>query len=171
MRDAGWRRRARTLDILDLELQLGLPTLYCCEDAHAQGSRLLLAPARPRRKPRDLWIADRNFCTTAFLAGLAQRKAAPSSVSTARRCPGRSRAKRKRVGRIDEGAVYEQRPWPKDARAVETGGGSGGDTVLDKPTCDGDTEIHLITNLPSRAAAKRVGAGLPRGVGPSSSCS
>jgi hypothetical protein len=59
------------------------------------------------------------------------------------------------VGRIDGGVVYEQRLWLTD--------GAGGERevrrvtlVLDQPTSDGDTEIHLLTNLPSRVSGKRV---------------
>src|SRR5262249_23947010 len=64
-------------------------------------------------------------------------------------------SKRKRVGRIDEGVVYEQRLWLKDGAGGELEGRRV-TLVLGEPASDGDTEIHLITHLPSRVSAKRV---------------
>ncbi|MGA7815344.1 MAG: hypothetical protein WCA53_20960, partial [Caballeronia sp.] len=39
-----------------------------CEDAHAQG-RSLIDQVLPGVEPGDLWIADRNFCTTRLVFG------------------------------------------------------------------------------------------------------
>jgi hypothetical protein len=58
---------------------------------------------------------------------------------------------RKAKGRCDTGSVYEQRLRLRNAqgqvRVVRRITG-----VLDQPTRDGDTEIHLLTNLPVRKA-------------------
>ena len=43
-----------------------------CEDGHTQ-ERKLLDQIWPLVHKRDLWIADRNFCTTKFLSGVAAR--------------------------------------------------------------------------------------------------
>ena len=43
-----------------------------CEDGHAQ-ERALLAEVLPLVQPRDVWVADRNFCTTGFLFAIAAR--------------------------------------------------------------------------------------------------
>src|SRR3954463_5957559 len=43
-----------------------------CEDAHAQ-ERSLIAQVLPGVEPGDLWIADRNFCTTRLVFGTMAR--------------------------------------------------------------------------------------------------
>jgi hypothetical protein len=43
-----------------------------CEDGHAQ-ERALLDAILPLVQPKDVWVADRNFCTTNFLFGIAAR--------------------------------------------------------------------------------------------------
>ena len=45
-----------------------------CEDGHAQ-ERSLFGALRETIQPRDLWIADRNFCTCALLCDLDRRGA------------------------------------------------------------------------------------------------
>jgi hypothetical protein len=79
----------QTLVVLEPERQLATDA-FCCEDAHAQ-ERSLLPRLLDRVAAKDLWIADRNFCTTAFLFWRRGRPAS-SSVSTARRCPGSGKA-------------------------------------------------------------------------------
>jgi hypothetical protein len=54
--------------------QWGLVThVLPCEDGHAQ-ERALLGQVLPLVGPQDAWAADRNFCTTDFLFGVAQRQ-------------------------------------------------------------------------------------------------
>ncbi len=48
--------------------------VFPCEDAHAQ-ERSLLTQVLETVERKDLWIADRNFCTTPFLLGLHSRGA------------------------------------------------------------------------------------------------
>ncbi len=43
-----------------------------CEDGHAQ-ERSLLEPVLAAVEAKDLYIADRNFCTLGFLLGIAKR--------------------------------------------------------------------------------------------------
>ena len=45
---------------------------FPCEDGHAQ-ERSLLGQVEATVQPKDLWIDDRNFCTTGFLFGIARR--------------------------------------------------------------------------------------------------
>jgi len=61
----------QTLVVLDPALGLAIDVV-CCEDGHAQ-ERSLLADVLPMVREDDLWIADRNFCTTNFLFGIAAR--------------------------------------------------------------------------------------------------
>lgn len=62
------------LVVLDPQLRLVLDVLPC-EDAYAQ-ERSLLPDVLKTVEASDLWIADRNFCTTGFVFGIADRRAA-----------------------------------------------------------------------------------------------
>jgi len=54
---------------------LGLPVdVFPCEDAHAQ-ERSLLTDLVATAMAKDIWVADRNFCTADYLVGLESRKA------------------------------------------------------------------------------------------------
>src|ERR1044071_4082138 len=55
----------QTLVVLDPALGLAIDVVPC-EDAHAQ-ERSLLGPVLETVAENDVWVADRNFCTTAFL--------------------------------------------------------------------------------------------------------
>jgi len=124
------------------------------EDAHAQ-ERAVLDQVIPTVEPEDLWLADRNFCTTKFLFGLVARRAAfliRQHQSTLRwELVGTRRA----CGRVATGRVFEQAVRLHD----EQGGQLESRRItveLDRPTRDGETEIHLLTNLPARVTAKAV---------------
>jgi hypothetical protein len=99
----------------------------------------------------DLWIEDRNFCTLGFLFGV-RSGGAKFLVRQHANLPGRLRGRRKYVGRIETGRVYEQ--------SMEITNPKTGATLvirritvkLYQPTRDGDTEIHILTNVPRRAA-------------------
>jgi IS4 transposase len=131
-----------------------------CEDGHAQ-ERSLLDEVLRTVAERDLWIADRNFCTTDFLFGIAGRGGFFVIRQHASTLHYVLLGKRKARGRVETGRVYEQ-----TLRAVN----DAGDVlflrrvtmVLDKPTRDGDIEIHLLTNLPAKDARARVVAELYR---------
>ncbi len=62
----------QTLVVLDPALGLAIDVVPC-EDGHAQ-ERSLLDPILETVADRDVWVADRNFCTTGFLFGIAGRK-------------------------------------------------------------------------------------------------
>jgi len=132
-----------------------------CEDAHAQ-ERALLGQVLPLVQPQDVWIADRNFCTTDFLFGIACRPSAFVIRQHAQNLRWRLVGKRHGCGRSDTGEVFEQ--------AVELEDEQGNILVarrvtvqLDKPTRDGDTELHILTNLPAAAADAVTIAELYRG--------
>jgi IS4 transposase len=143
----------QSLAVLDPDLQL-ITHVVCCEDGHAQ-ERAYLDEVVPLIERRDVWIADRNFCVREFLLSIARRLAyfviRQHGVTFAWEKVG----KRKPCGRVETGKVYEQRLRMKDA--------SGGvlefrriTLVLDKPTRDGDMEIHVLSNLPTRVSAQRI---------------
>jgi IS4 transposase len=139
--------------VLDPEQMLAIDVIPC-EDGHAQ-ERTLLPALLETVERRDVWIADRNFCTTGFLFGIA----AQGAYFVIRQHGGSLRyelkGRRKRIGKIETGVVYEQ--------AMEIFDQDGqGRTVrritveLYKPTRDGDTEIHVLTNLPKKITALKV---------------
>src|SRR5512132_76862 len=61
----------QSLVVLDPATMLVLDVVPC-EDAHAQ-ERSLIDQVLPGVEPGDLWIADRNFCTTRFVFGTRAR--------------------------------------------------------------------------------------------------
>jgi IS4 transposase len=132
-----------------------------CEDGHAQ-ERALLGQALPLVQPKDAWVADRNFCTTAFLFGVARRRAFFAVRQHGQTLTWERVGKRRYRGRTDTGKVFEQAVELRD---------SGGGTLkarritveLDKPTRDGDTEIHVLTNVPPVDADALAVAELYRG--------
>ncbi len=140
------------LVVLDPELSLAID-VFPCEDAYTQ-ERRLLPEVLETVEANDLWIADRNFCTTGFFFGLAQRQAyflirQHGSTLSGKNLKGR----RKRIGRCETGMVYEQTLEITDPKTKETMSLWRITIELDKPTRDGDTVIHLLTNLPEDVAA------------------
>jgi hypothetical protein len=77
----------QALVVLDPDRML-MVDLFPCEDGQAQ-ERRILPEVIPTVQERDLWIADRNFCTTGFL--FPCRKIRPSRCSTSAGRHGASR--------------------------------------------------------------------------------
>ena len=131
---------------------------FPCEDAHAQ-ERSLLDGVLATIEEQDLLLADRNFCTTEFLCGLVRRGAGFIIRQHATTLWGKELlGKRRRVGRGERGVVYEQTLRILNPRSGEHLLLRRLTIVLDQPTVDGDTEIHLLTNLPQRFGAVRIAA-------------
>jgi hypothetical protein len=143
----------QTLVVLEPEYHLA-SDVFCCEDGHAQ-ERSLLDRVLERVQAWDLWLADRNFCTTRFLFGLAGRRAYFLIRQHAATLQWQRQSRRRRIGRIAEGVVYERTLWLEDG-AGTTLPVRRVTLVLDQPTRDGDTEIHVLTNLPQKVGAKRL---------------
>ncbi len=116
-----------------------------CEDAHAQ-ERSLLDPVIALVQKDDLWIADRNFCTAKFLFSIAAKLGYFIIRHHGGSFGWTAVDERRRIGRVATGTVYEQtiqaeyegKPWKLRRVTV----------VLDEATKDGETEIHVLTNLP-----------------------
>ncbi len=120
-----------------------------CEDGHTQ-ERALLADVLPMVQRGQCWVGDRNFCTTDFLLGVAERESnflvrqhgglELEAVGAPIAC-----------GRSGTGEVFEQE--------VVLGAGARARRVrritvrLDAPTRDGDRELHLLTNVPREVAS------------------
>jgi IS4 transposase len=140
----------QALVVLDPAL-LMVSQVLCGEDGHAQ-ERFYLPKVLPLVRAREVWVADRNFCTTDFLFGLVARGASFVIRQHGQNVRWRKVGRRHYRGRSDTGHVYEQ---------TVVLYGSQGQTLrarritveLDQPTRDGDTEIHILTNVPVAAAA------------------
>ena len=149
----------QALVVLDPRLMLATDVVLC-EDGHAQ-ERSLLDQVLELVRAGDLWIDDRNFCTTNFLFGIAGREAFFVVRPHASTLHWEFAGKRRACGRIDTGQVFQQ-----TIRATNDAGEililRRITVVLDKPTRDGDKEIHLLTNVPAKDARARVIAELYR---------
>ena len=150
----------QALVVLDPALGLAIDVIPC-EDGHAQ-ERSLLGPILETVAARDVWVADRNFCTTGFLFGIARRE----GFFVIRRHAATLRWERESewvaAGRTDTGTLDEQtigRTEPEGAgrvvRRVRL--------TLDHPTRDGDGVTEVLTNLPAESATASAVAALYRG--------
>jgi Transposase DDE domain len=128
--------------------------VFPCEDGHAQ-ERSLFGALRETIHPRELWIADRNFCTCALLCDI-DRRGAFFIIRQHEALPFKAVNVLRSVGRIETGHVAEQRVQVWDAqgtahlfRRIRV--------KLDQATRDGDRVLYILTNLPLRkASTKRV---------------
>lgn len=130
--------------------------VFPCEDGHAQ-ERSLLIDVLDSQQAGQAWIGDRNFCTSLWLFQTASNQAYFVVRQHATNVSWEPVGERRKIGRTDSGVVYQQRVTLFD--------GFGGTlsarriTIrLDQPNEDGDTEIHLLTNLPNRVSGMRIAA-------------
>src|SRR3954454_15295242 len=147
------------LVVLDPQ-QMLVTDVVPCEDGHAQ-ERSLLEHLLTLVRPRDLWIEDRNFCTTGFVFGVVRRQAFVVIRQHAGNLPWQFVGKRRSCGRIETGQVFEQtiRVEHEDGEVLFLRRIT---VALDRPTRDGDTEIHLLTNLLRKDARAKTIAELYR---------
>lgn len=139
-----------TLVVLDPAWMLAIDA-FPCEDAQPQ-ERGQLPQVLETVEPRDLWIADRAFATRAFLGGIAERKA--FFVIRQHGClKGQPLSSPRKIGRTETGVVYEEALdlGPDIAEPIRRV------TVrLDQPARNGESEIHMLTNLPRKTTAQQV---------------
>jgi hypothetical protein len=136
-----------SLVVLDPSLMLATHMIPC-EDGHAQ-ERSLTPDVLALVEANDVWVGDRNFCTSPLLFGIAGRSAFFVIRHHANLTLVSSGTPRKR-GRTDTGEVFEQSVVIQDPT---------GHTMrvrriilrLDHPTRDGDAEMSILTNLPKDA--------------------
>jgi hypothetical protein len=132
---------------------IGLVTdVVLCEDAYTQ-ERALLTQILPRVQAYDLFVADRNFCTTRFVFGISAAQAALIVRQHRRNLPCQAIDRLKRCGRTKTGTVSEQRVRVTDP---ETGASLTLRRIevrLFTKTRDGDRTIAVLTNLPATVAA------------------
>lgn len=123
-----------------------------CEDAYAQ-ERSLLDQSLACISARDCILADRNFCTTGFLFGIRRRGAFFVIRQHASTLSWELQGKRRWAGKDGRGRdIYEQAICLNDPKTGETFTARRITIALDKPNKDGETELHILTNLPRKAA-------------------
>lgn len=148
----------KSLVVLDPQLKLAID-VFPCEDGHAQ-ERSLLDGVLETIAARDLWIADRNFCTNAFLCGIALRLGffiiRLHKGLTYEEC-----GSWREIGATETGYAFERNIRIRDAsgkwrklRLIRLN--------LSTPTRDDDDELYLVTNLPESQANAGVVADLYR---------
>jgi IS4 transposase len=147
------------LVVLDAQRMLACDVVPC-EDAHAQ-ERALVETILPAVQPGEVWIEDRNFCTTRFLFGVADRggcfvvRRHKSNLFIEHQAPWKARG-------YTETSTISEAPWrihdggdrKMTVRAVHI--------KLDKPTRFGEKEVVLLTNLPDDVTASQVADGYRR---------
>jgi hypothetical protein len=133
-----------SLVVLDPALMLAIDVLPC-EDGHAQ-ERSLLPALLTQVSRRDVWIADRNFCTAAFLSGIAERGgyflirhhanlALEAAADWGEEQPGETGGVAERAVR-----VLQDGREVLAARCIRV--------RLAQPTRTGEAELLVLTNLP-----------------------
>lgn len=134
----------------------GLVTdVVLCEDAYTQ-ERALLTQILPRVQARDLFVADRNFCTTRFVFGVSRQDAFVLVRQHRRNLPCQPLGQRRRCGQTATGVVYEQRVQVEDANSGTTLRLRRMEVRLFQKTRDGDRTIAVLTNLPDEISAQAI---------------
>lgn len=137
--------------VLDAQLQMA-QDIFLIPDGHAQ-ERTIFDDILQTVQARDLIVGDSHYCTTKLMRGIASRNAC-FVIRQHGSLKGKLLGRRKFVKQVDTGKVYEQ--------SLQIGGQLGlavrRITIeLNEPTEDGDTEIHVLSNLPkSAASAQRI---------------
>jgi hypothetical protein len=142
----------QVLAVLDPDRML-IVDLFPCEDGEAQERRILPEVLEAVER-NDLWIGDRNFCTTGFLFGLAKRLGYFVIRQHASTLQWEKETKLKRVGRCETGVMFEQKLYLQQGEEILIVRRIV--IKLDEPTRDGATEIRLLTNLSESIGGKRI---------------
>jgi len=141
--------------VVEYDLARGLcADAVASEDAYASEMRLAKALVE-RAKPGRVYVADRNFCTWDVLSGLAAR-GARFLIREHQKLRRQARGQAARAGRVETGAVWEQRLSVEDRHTGRRLAVRRVILRLDEPTRDGERELRLLTNLPRRLRAARL---------------
>ena len=140
----------QALVVLDQQRML-ITDVLLNEDGHAQ-ERRLIAQVLQHVHEDDLWIEDRNFCTRALMCGMA-RRGAVFVVRQHGQLQGELLGRPKRQGATRSGPVYEQAMLvraPDDGEFLRVRRIT---MLLKESTRDGDTTLHILSNVPSHRAS------------------
>jgi hypothetical protein len=136
-----------------LQPETGLATdVFLTPDGHAQ-ERSLLDDVLACVRQGDVWIADRNFCTLRFLFDIA-KKLGFFVIRQHGTAKGKLCGRRVFRGEGPTGKIYEQtiefvyEGTTHRLRRITV--------ELLQATRDGDTSLHLLTNLPAEVSALQV---------------
>jgi len=140
----------QALVVLDQQRML-ITDVFPHEDGHAQERRLIAAVLQHVRED-DLWSEDRNFCTLGLMVGMAQRGAA-FVVRQHGQVQGELVGRRTRQGASRSGAVYEQALLVRDPDGGEVMRVRRITVQRTAPTRNGDTTLHILTNVPPHRAS------------------
>jgi IS4 transposase len=133
----------KSIVVFDYERDLAMETIPC-EDGHAQ-ERSLFRKLLDLIKSGEVWIADRNFCTKAFLEGIVER-GGHFLIRQHAKLRVIALNELVLVGSCENGEVFEQ--------SVRIGTDPSGLIVrrieirLSVPTRDGDFTVGILTSLP-----------------------
>src|SRR5499433_2387702 len=136
----------QALVVLDQQRML-ITDVMLSEDGHAQ-ERSLIPQVLEHVREDDLWIEDRNFCTLGLMFAMARRGAA-FVVRQHGQLQGELLGPPVRKGMTRSGPVYEQPMRIRDPDSSEAMRVRRITIKLKVPTRDGDTELHILSNVPS----------------------
>ena len=140
----------QALVVLDQQRML-ITDVFPHEDGHAQ-ERRLIAEVLQHVQADDLWIEDRNVCTLGLMFGMARRGAA-FVVRQHGQVQGELVGRLTRQGTSRSGPVYEQALLVRDPDGGETMRVRRLTVKLTGPTRNGDTTLHILTNVPTPRAS------------------
>jgi hypothetical protein len=144
----------QALVVLDQQRML-ITDVILHEDGHAQ-ERSMIPEVLDLVQADQLWIEDRNFCTLGLLFGMP-RRGATFVVRQHAQLQGELLSRARRAGTTRSGPVYEQLMRVRDPASGETLLMRRLTVKLKVATRDGDTELHLLSNVPSgRATAAQL---------------
>jgi hypothetical protein len=136
-----------------LEPDLGLISdLVLCEDAYTQ-ERALLTYILERVQAQDLLVFDRNFTTTGFAFGIAERGGSFVGRQHRTNLPVQPVSKLVKCGETETGRIYEQIVRATDPDTGATLLLRRIEIRLFEKTRDGEKTIGLLTNLPETVSA------------------
>jgi len=138
------------------EPRLGLVTdLVLCADAYTQ-ERALVGNLLPRVCANDLWVADRNFCTTRFVFGVLEQQGFVVIRQHRRNLPCQPLGRARKCGETSTGVLYEQRVQVTDPTTGATRTLRRVELRLFEKTRDGDRTLAVLTNLPETISALQI---------------
>ncbi|MEM9592564.1 MAG: hypothetical protein AAF967_14810, partial [Pseudomonadota bacterium] len=143
----------KALVVWDADLGM-VRSAYCCEDSYTQERQMALRVLNDV-EPGELWIADRNFCTSVVLWEIACSKAYFAIRRHARNVRFHATGDEQCKEKSDAGVVYEtpiaiedQHGNAFDARLIRI--------ELHSKTRDGDRSLEILSNLPSTVSALQI---------------
>ena len=138
----------KSIAVLDPQKML-VTDIFLNQDGHAQ-ERTMLPKILETVVAQQVWIADRNFCTRQFLAGIAQ-KDSYFIIRQHKSLPVNEISSLEKMGETKTGQVFEQQ--------VQITDGNGLSLQLRRivielhqPTRHEDKEVAILTHLPCSVA-------------------